>query len=217
MSKKMMLLALAVVSAAVFVLPAAASAAENHIEGVTAFTGSAGAGTLAATGEPTITCDSTDINKGVVSAGGTTGTMELDFTGCHTAVFGITAACKTEGAPLNNTILSSGTFHMITLPNKEAGILVTPVTTTIVCAGISKITVEGNLIGTITKPACNAAATNTMLIDFSATGSTQNLLEYTGVKYDLTAQTSGGSKVTAGLTSVEDDLVTTGTFVLNCT
>jgi hypothetical protein len=217
MSKKIMVLALVVASAAMFALPAVASAAENHIEGVTKFTGSAPAGTLAATGEPTITCDSADIENGVVNAGGTTGTMGLDFTGCHTSVFGFTAACKTESAPLSNTILSSGTFHMITLPNKEPGILVTPVPTTIVCAGISKITVEGNLIGTITKPACNAAATNTMLIDFAATGSTQNLLEYTGVKYDLTAQTSGGSKLTAGLTSPEDDIVTTGTFVLNCT
>jgi hypothetical protein len=199
MSKKIMLLALAVVSAAVFALPAAASAQEAHIEGITNFTGTAGAGTLAATGEPTITCESGDVTGGVVEAGGTTGSMGLDFTGCHTTVFGFTAKCRTTGSALDNTILSSGKFHVITINNKP-GILVTPATTTVVCAGISSITVEGNIIGTITSPACGVSSNN-ITVAFSATGSTQNHLSYTGVNYDLTAQTSGGSKLTAGLTS----------------
>jgi hypothetical protein len=196
-----MLLALVVTSAAMFALPAAASAQVAHIEGITSFTGTAGAGTLAATGEPTITCVSGDITNGVVNAGGTTGSMGLDFTGCHTTIFGFTAKCRTTGSALDNTILSSGTFHVIMVnEGSKPAILVTPVATTVVCAGISTIAVEGNIIGTITSPSCGVES-KTLTVAFSATGSTQNHIEFTGVNYDLTAQTSGGSKLTAGLTS----------------
>ena len=199
MSKKMMLLALAVVSAAALALPGVASAQEAHIEGPTSFTGTGSAGTLAATGEPTITCESTDVTNGRISAGGTTGDLGLDTTGCHTTVFGFTAKCRTTGSALDNTILSSGTFHVITVNNKP-GILVTATPTTVVCAGISTIAVSGNIIGTITSPACGVPST-TMTVVFSATGAVQNHKSYTGVNYNLTAQTSGGSALEAGLTS----------------
>jgi hypothetical protein len=200
MSKKIMLLALAVASVAMFALPAAASAQEIHLEGVTSFSGTAGAGSLAAEGEPTITCESGDVS-GTVSAGGTTGNIELDFTGCHATVFGLTAKCRTSGSALDNTIKTKGTFHLVTLPESKPGILVTTETVTIICAGISNTITHGNVIGTITSPACGTESTE-MTTKFAAVGTVQEHSTYTGAKYDLTATTGeGGVAKTAGLNS----------------
>src|SRR5689334_21099522 len=141
MNKKTML-ALAVASVALLALPAAASGQEIHLEGISSFEGTAGAGSYSAEGEPTFTCESADIS-GSVSAGGTTGEISFDVTGCHITVFGITAKCRTTGSPLDNTIKSSGTFHLITISSGKPGLLVTPAVTTIVCAGISNTIVGG--------------------------------------------------------------------------
>jgi len=196
MSKKMMLLALAVAAAALFALPAAASAVELHWTNTQAFTGTSGAGTLAAEGEPTISCTSGDIS-GTPSAGGTTGTITFDFTGCTDSIFH--AACHTAGSPLNNTVTTSGTYHVSTIAGKP-GTLLTPVETTITCAGFFTTVVKGNLLGTITSPACGGESKR-LTESFAATGSTQNHLEYTGVKYNLTSTTSGGSAKPSGLTA----------------
>jgi hypothetical protein len=197
MSKKIMLLGLAVVAAAMFALPATGSAAELHWSNLTTFTGTAGAGTLSTGGEPTISCTSGHVH-GEPSAGGTTGEVTFDFTGCTDSIFH--AACHTAGSALNNTIESKGTYHLVTLASSNPGMLVTTEKTTITCAGFFTTTVQGNLLGTITSPACGGSSKE-MKTSFAATGSTQNHLEYTGVKYDLTSTTSGGSANTAGLTA----------------
>jgi hypothetical protein len=225
MSKKMMLLALAVVSAAAFVLPAGASAQEIHLTNVTSFSGTFDTGTLTAKEEPTITCGETiatggEFDKpnhvtGTVNAGGTTGNITLDFTACHTTIFGITAKCHTEGSPADNTISSSGVFHLITFNSKPA-ILVTPVHTTVICAGISNTTVTGNVIGTITSPACGVAS-NSMTIKFEATGPTQTHKSYTGVNYNLTSQTgTSGTIKEAGLAN-ESTTTSATAGTLDCT
>jgi hypothetical protein len=203
MSKKIMLLALAAASVAMFALPPAASALELHLTNVTSFSGSAGAGSLTAEAEPVITCESGHV-AGTVDPGGTTGTMSLDFTGCHTSVLGITAVCHTTGAPNppNNTINTSGTFHLITVEPEVPAILVTPAVTNIVCAGISNTITGGNVIGTITDTGtsltCNRESTE-LVTTFKATGSVQEHRTYTGTNYNLTAQTAGGSAKQAGL------------------
>jgi hypothetical protein len=214
MSKKMMLLALAVASMTMFALPAASSAQEIHLEGASTFSGDATAGSLTAEGEPTITCETGDV-EGTVSAGGTTGSTSLDFTGCHTTVFGFTAKCHTSGSALDNTIQTSGTFHMITTSDGPA-ILVTNETVTVVCAGISNTIVHGDVIGTITSPACGVAST-TMTINYAAHENVQTHDVYTGVTHALTATTgSGGAAKTAGLnTLTHTESPTAGT--LNCT
>jgi hypothetical protein len=215
MTKKIMLLALAVASVAMFALPAAASAQEIHLEGITGFSGTAGAGSLAAEGEPTITCESAHV-EGTVETGGTTGTISLDFTGCHTTVLGFTAKCHTTGSPLDNTITSSGVFHLITIKEKVPGILVTPVTTTIVCANISNTITHGNIIGTITSPACEAKS-KSMTTKFVAAGTVQEHNTYTGVTQTLTATTGeGGAAKTAGLTSTAT-VTSEKEGTLNCT
>jgi hypothetical protein len=215
MSKKIML-ALAVGSIMLVVLPSATSAQELHIEGVTSFNGTGGASSLAASGEPTITCESTEAH-GNISNGGTTGDISLYLRGCHTTIFGITAKCRTTFSALDNAIETSGTLHVITVNNKP-GVMITPILTTIICAGISNISVEGlGVIGTITKPACGASSKE-LTISFSATGSTQNHRTYTALtEVNLKLKTSGGSALGAGLTST----VTLNFFgsesKLNCT
>ena len=195
MSKKMMLLALAVASAALFALPTFASAQEIHFDTATSFTGTGPASSLLATGEPTISCASTDITNGVINAGGTTGSLTIDDTGCSAPnPFGGTAPCKTKGAPLSNTIATGGTFHLITIKSGVPGILLTMNTTEFECSvfGFAFVThVTGNLIGTITSPACGASS-NQIKLSFSAFESTQSHLEYTGTKYDLIAKTGAG-------------------------
>jgi len=217
MTKKMMLLALAV--AAMFALPAAASAQEAHVSGITSFTGHAPAGTLTTSTEPTIKCTTTSVTGSFDSGSTTTGNITLDFTGCTAEFLGIKGNCNTAGAA-SGTIASSGAFHIITVSNKP-GILVTPTTTTIVCVGFSRVEVSGNIIGTITSPACGASSSN-LVTAFESEGSTQKHLEYTGVKYDLKAQTensageTSGSAATAGLSSTATlSSLTAGT--LECT
>jgi hypothetical protein len=195
---KKMLLAVAVAGATIFALAASSSAQEIHLEGITSFEGTSGAGTFSAEGEPTYTCEATDA-LGTVSAGGTTGTASIDATGCHTTVFGFTAKCRTSGSTLDNTIKSAGTFHLITTSTGKPGFLVTAETTTIVCAGISNTVLHGSLIGTIISPACGAES-NEFTAKFSATGTVQDDLGYTGAKYDLTATTGeGGAAKTVGI------------------
>jgi hypothetical protein len=223
MSKKIMMLALAVVSAAFFALPAMASATEIHYEPAETFTISGAGGELRAEGEPTITCTLTS-GHGTFDVGSTTtGTATLDFTGCHTSVVGFTASCKSEGAAVGGTIASHGTFHLITWNETTGGIdptkpavLLTTTTTKIVCAGISTIIVHGDVIGTITSPACGGSS-KTMTLSFQATGTTQTHELYTGKAYDLIATTGeGGAARTAALVGNATN-TQTNAGKLNCT
>jgi hypothetical protein len=212
MSKKMMLLAVAV--ATTLALSGPASAEELHITGITSFTGTGGATTLQATGEPTITSTAVSFTGSFDSSSSTTGKFTLDLTGSTAEFFGIKANCNTSGAA-SGTIAVGGTFHVIQISSAKPGILLTPGSFTVICPGFSNITFSGNVIGTITSPACGASSTKLTTV-FKSSGSTQEHLEYTGVKHDLTAQTGSGSKVTAGLTSTLTlSSLTAGT--INCT
>jgi hypothetical protein len=191
MSKHMMVLTLAV--AALYALPATASAQEAHVKGVTTFTGSAGVSTLQATSEPKIVCGTTSITGSYDSGSTTTGKLSIDFTGCFAEFFGIKSNCSTSGSS-SGTVAWNGTFHVVTINNKP-GILVTPAVIMVTCAGFSNIKLAGNFIVTITEPACGASS-NTIT---ATSGSILEHPEYTGVKFDLTAQTGTGTPVTAGL------------------
>jgi hypothetical protein len=204
MSKKMTLLALAV--AALFAIPSAASAQEIHFSGVNSFNVSGGVGTLTATNEPKITCAATS-GSGSYNAGSTTtGTITLIFTSCTSEFLGIKGRCSSAGHTAESeTITSGGTFHLITFVNskgeKKPAVLVTPNTTTITCIGVSRVEVTGNgIIGTITSPACGAKS-NKMGLSFEAVGSTQTHLEYTSVKYDLSADTENSEGTTTSTTT----------------
>lgn len=196
MSKKMMLLALAV--AALFALPSAASAQEIHISGVTSFTGKGSASSIAATDEPKISCTSTSASGGFAGSS-TTGTVSLALFGCTAEFLGIKGNCNTVGDAAQ-TITSSGVFHLITisLATSNPAIMVTPVTTTIICVGFSRIELTGNgLIGTITSPTCGSSS-KTIGVSFEAEGPFQKHREYTGKGYDLSADTENSEGVTTG-------------------
>jgi hypothetical protein len=198
MRKKKMLLALAVT--ALFAIPSAASAEQIHFKGVTSFVGSGGAVFLTAEKElePKISCTAIKVENGKFDTGSsTTGSFQLDFTGCTAVFMGIKGNCNTAGAA-SGTIRSGGTFHLITTSTKKPGILVTPETTTIICTGFSRVEVTGpGIIGTITSPACGASSTK-MTVSFKQAGGTQEHLEYTGIPYDLVADTENSSGVTSG-------------------
>jgi len=91
--------------------------------------------------------------------------------------------------------------------------LVTTNTTETICEtfGFSSTThLTGNVIGTITIPKCSESS-NKLGLSFSATGSTQNHLEYTGTKYDLIARTGAGGSGEAKTVSLN----TTATLTAN--
>jgi hypothetical protein len=215
MSKKIMVLALAVVSAVFFALPAMASATEIHWSSTEKFTIAGPGGELRASGEPTITCTATSGNGTFAST--TTGSTNLTFTGCHTAVFGLTASCKSEGNETAGTITTSGTFHLIRLSTTtaEPAILLTTETTKIVCAGISTITTHDNVIGRIISPECGKSS-KTLTVLFAASGSTQSQLTWTGKNYDLIATTNDGVIHTAALVGEATNTQSTA-GTLDCT
>ncbi len=212
----MILLALTVVSAALFALPAIASAQEIHVEpgnGET-FKASGAGGELRVEGEPTVTCSGTTGSGSFNAGSSTTGNASAEFTGCHVNVL-FTIPCHSTGAPANNTIVSSGTFHLITTSTGAPGVLGTAAETTIECSGISTMKVTGSVIGTITSPKCGKSSTSAS-VSFTATGTTQDHLTYTGVNYDLQSRTGTAEEKTAAVVGTA-----TGTTVnaqtLNCT
>src|SRR3954451_13668341 len=154
MSKKIMLLALTVVSAALFALPAMASANELHVEGATgkAFSGNGAGGNIQATGEPTITCTKTESAGTFTSE--TTGNENLTFLSCSANILGIALSCNSVfGAA--GVIETSQVFHLVTIGTiSKPGILLTPSFPTIICgSGFAerKIQLGGNgIIGTVT-------------------------------------------------------------------
>jgi hypothetical protein len=195
MSKKMMLLALAAM--ALFALPSVASAEEIHFTNITTFTGTGPAGFLTAVNEPKISSTAVSVTGSFNAGSSTTGEVKLTFSGSTAELLGIKGNCNTVGDS-TGIITASGVFHLITTNTGKPGILVTPVTTTIICIGFSRVEVTGKgIIGTITSPACGASS-NELKVSFEAEGSTQKHIEYTGVKYDLSADTENSASETLG-------------------
>lgn len=212
MNRRLMLLT-AVVSMLMLTIPSISSAQEIHVEGGTTFSGSGGAASFAATGEPTITCEAS-LNSGSINSGGTTGFLGNEYLGCHATVLGFTVQCHTPDGLKNNEIHQHGSFHFVTISSSKPAMLVTSGATEVICAGISNTRIEGNLIGTITSPACGASS-SFVSVSFSSTGSTQDHRSYTGINYDLKAQTSGGSQLTAA--SSQNWTISTSSSKLSCT
>lgn len=195
--KKMILLALAAVSAVVLALPAMASAmiplhlnptpaGSKTIDGV-------GSAVLSTSGGTTTTCTGFG-GSASFEAGGTTGTMNLTFTGCKESVFG--TSCNSSGAASGTIVTTSLPFHLATLAGKSPGVLVTPNAggagnhfATFTCAGgLVTVNVTGNgVLGTITAPACGtSSATATIKFEQSANGVQKHkTLEGTATEYSL--------------------------------
>jgi hypothetical protein len=185
---------------AVMAFPSPALSQEIHLDNVAGFSGTADFTDFVVSGEPTITCGDSGIVSGAVYTGGTTGIISIDYSECHTSVFGFTANCRTSGSELG-TITTGGEFHLITLATAVPGMLLTLTPTTVSCAGISSITFQGSVLGTVLTPACGFSNSE-LTVNLTSTGATQNHLSYTGTKYDLTAKTGGGELRTAAWESV---------------
>jgi hypothetical protein len=165
MPKKTMLLALAAVSAALFAMPAVASANWGVDPTTQTFSGTSDGsliGLLSVAGEPKFTCEGPDHMSGGWS-NGTEGSFTIVLTSCHLSA-GFTIPCKSPGAPLSNTIAISGKFTNVTIEGGKRGLTLTPVSSSYEC-GPSVTKVAGTIIGRITEdPAgCGAAVIDSQL------------------------------------------------------
>jgi hypothetical protein len=207
MSKKMMMLALAVVSAALFALPAVASAQSWHLSQTTSFSVTGSGGNFSTSAGTTISCTST---TGAGSFSTTTeGSVSITFHGCLLA--GLGAACTTPGQSAG-TIAVSYKFDAIMFATNKPALLLTQngvssteltpgqkFVTEISCFGVSTKVYGKGSIATIHSPANACGATgSTWGINFekSAHGVQKHQL-WTGTAYDTI--TNAASHPTAAL------------------
>lgn len=188
--KKLLFFALSAISAATITLPAAAMAEHVPVHAVpkpaaaTPLEGNNPA--LSTVGGAVVKC--AKVKGNAVWASTTTGTLNLAFEGnCIGMLGGVNVACE-------NIVANGLPFHLLTLPGKAPGVLVTPPAggrfTEFVCGGIFKFVVEGNgVIGTITEPKCGEeAAEATIKFEKAAVGVQKHKkVEGTEVEYHLTA------------------------------
>jgi hypothetical protein len=198
MSKKIMLLALAAVSAAMFAVPAMAMAEDipNHVVPkplvATPITG--GTSTLQSTSGLKVTCGK--VAGSATWTSSTTGKINLTFSSdCTENLFG------TECGSIPTTELE---FHLLTLPNNVPGILITSNNNhfaTFTCTGgFVKVVVSGNgIIGKITSPACGGSSVTSKIL-FSQTAGVQAQKTVAGTEtvYNLKSSTNGAAPVEAG-------------------
>ncbi len=151
-------------------------------------------------GEPTITCDGPQHVTVKYDGSGTTGSMAIDYTGCHYVVLNFEVKCKTAGAPEANTVLIGGTFHNVTVGTAGTrGVFVTTNKAVLECENTKKISLEGTLVGTVTKPngACGSLKTKVLQWSIGVVGESQEHNNIIGSEttFGLTAATEGRSAV----------------------
>jgi hypothetical protein len=211
MSKKITLLALAVLSTAAFALPSTGMAVEEDVplhlipKPEKQSTVASGQVKLSQASGVAIVCEKT---VGVANwESTTTGKISLTISGCK---FGLEHPCE-------NVEAKELPFHLVTLPGAKPGILITPPASGVFgkfpCFGTN---IEGNgLIGTITAPACGGeSSTATIKFETVEFGMQKHKkVEGTETVYFLT---TGEPKVAAAL---ETELTMTfeGKKKLECT
>jgi hypothetical protein len=198
MSKKTMVLALAVVSAALFALPAVASAQSWHLSATTSFSVTGAGLNWSTTDGTTFACTSTT-GSGTFSTT-TEGSLSLIFHGC--TLTGLGVSCTTPGQSAG-TITVSHKFDGIMFATNKPALLLTPtgstevtpgktLTTEYTCFGVSTKVYGNGTIGTIHVPANPCGATGaTWGIQFekSAHGQQKHKL-WTGTEYDMITNAS---------------------------
>ena len=162
MKKKLMILAAGVLAALAFAaLPAVASAGEYvaDCEGAAVCTGTVagGATQLRNTASEGISCTAVN-GTATATNGSSTGTLELNFTGCVETITGFKFKCNSPTGGAGEVKTGQMVTHLIYLePNAQTpGIKITlPVAgVTFTCAGFSKKTVTDKVIGHISNPNC---------------------------------------------------------------
>jgi hypothetical protein len=208
MTKKITLMALAAISAAMLAVPALASAQTAHLDVTSTFTVTGGAWTLATTSGTTTA--GTSVSGSGTFTTTTTGTIDLTLSGFADEIFGTKCGSTLTGHAENSGIVTAKglSFHLIMLATNKPGILITPSATEIIakykCLGIETALTGKGLLGTITAPACGVASTTaTLKIRSSSNGHQEHKL-YTGVSYDL--DTGPNANQTASI-NVPGDMV----------
>jgi hypothetical protein len=204
MKKRTIMFALAAVSAALFALPAVASAGEWKIDpanGVFPLNYTIAGGSTTLTAGQTVTCSSSTGSGKYTTA--TTGELTLTFHNCKTlGIFNCTSAGQPAGT-IKTTALTTHNVKLEPSPSTVTGVLITPNAghfASFTCAGgIASVVVNGNgIIGEVTSPACNTAST-TAVLDFTTSAGVQKWMQITtaGTKFDLSASLNGGAAETA--------------------
>jgi hypothetical protein len=224
MNKKMMLLAVAAVSAAMLAVPAFASAQSAHLSlNPGAFTLKGGVSNLSRVAGGGSTGQETTGSGNFENT--TTGTIKLTFHKVNAGILG-NCASTAEGhsfaAGAGTVTTTTLPFHLITLPTESPAILITPSATghfasytcqlgTVVVGGAGK-----GVIGTITSPKCGEAST-TAVAKFTGTNGVQAHTNYTGTKYTLESSVNGGAFSQSAMTA--EATITFGGFkpTLICT
>ena len=212
--KKMILLALAAASVAMFALPAVASAGTWHALNAGAFTGHGGTSELTTTAGNRVHC------TGVTLAGSydttTTGTLTLKFSTC---VGPFNVHCQSAGAATGEIVTTTLPFHNVILDTTKVeekdvhdpGVLITPGANehfaTFVCFGITTVVKGNGILGEITAPKCGESSTSATLSFARATsGGTpvaghQKWTQVTtsGTTYGLNASVGGGAASPASM------------------
>ncbi len=197
MSKKIMVLALAVACAALFALPAAASAQSWHNSSTSAFTVSGSGGTLTSADGISVSCTKTTGSGSFSTTTG--GSASLVFEGCTAFGFG----CNSPGQS-GNKIAVTNSFDAIEPTTTTAsnnitpGVLLTPSGTSELTPGkkflvefscaLSSTKLYGNgIIATIHNPdpSCGVASKTFGLVFESSAQGTPKDLTWTGTTYDL--------------------------------
>jgi len=167
-------------------------------EGDVTFAGSEGVSALATKWVGVVTCETIDAT-GTVNAGGKSGSLALDMTGCHLVVMGFTNPCHSSSAPLSNTIKLAGSFETTYLTDDKTkpGIKFTIATTRIMCLG-GEATLSGSVLGTLSSPACGVQASKGT-IKFATEGpELQQHRQITGTGPSITLTSTGGENQVPG-------------------
>jgi hypothetical protein len=209
--KKIILLALTAISAAMFALPAVAAAGEWSLDPASGkFPVSF---TLSSTTTTTLT---TDDGSGLrVACSGATGSgkqetsttseeVTLTFTGCKENLFG--SSCTSFNEPTGSIKTTDLVGHNIRVEANPLtrAILLTPNNghfASFTCAGFFSIVVGGNgIIGEMTAPTTCGAVSKTATVKYESPGiGTQKWTQETttGTKYNLTSSVNGSAAATA--------------------
>jgi hypothetical protein len=203
--KKLMLLALAVVSAAMFALPAVAAAGSPETDcpggaATCSFTSSGGASSLTTANGTTVNCTSNTGSGSYTSKTG--GTIGLTFNGCKESVFG--TSCGTSGVIKTNTAPFDNVY---TADNKTSpGVLVTqPAGGTFAnfsCGGgLLTVNVTGNVVGSLESPSCGSEAELWPLNFTQSAHGNQTLKQVTatGTSFDLVSHLNVGGTQTSAM------------------
>jgi hypothetical protein len=208
MNKKLMLLATgALIALAFAALPAVSSAGEYTLDcelgvGKTCTgTFAGGARTVSNANNETVTC--TALTGTATAKGGTsTGTVELDFTGCRETITIFKFACNSAGKPAGTVATGNLVTHLVNLaesPGSTPGVSVTNANVTFECTGFLNKTVTGSILLHIEKPNCGTYQASHSATSTETSHGQQKFKQVTGTGpiLDLISSNHNGTYITS--------------------